>query len=72
MAAILSVGLRVFRWCGDDTLLRIASECRRLIAGLEAPAAGLILLIMPSRQVTSGPEPKCYRLGVGRSEVVRL
>jgi hypothetical protein len=38
--------------------LWIASECRRLIAGLEAPAAGLILLIMPSRPVTSGPEPK--------------
>jgi hypothetical protein len=57
MAAMLSVGLRIFRRCGDDTLLWIASECR-LIAGLEAPAAGLILLIMPSRSGTSWPEPK--------------
>jgi len=73
MAAMLSVGLRVFRRCGDDTLLWIASECRRLIAGLEAPATGLILLdhAKPPSYKRARTEVNC-RLGVRHSEVVGL
>jgi len=44
-----------------------------LIAGLEAPAAGLILLIMPSRPVYKRARTEVNsRLGVLHSEVVGL